>query len=135
MANKRYACEWLQKAFHDLKGARLLYDSDHYTDTIAYVLHQSCEKTLKSVYAYQNHVIRKTHNLLELYELLPLQISLEDEEIFLLSVATTYQTQQRYPVVHKKLPAKEEIKEVLEFSEKLFEHVMLVLKIDLKDLS
>ena len=45
MANKVYASEWLQKAQHDLKGAKILYASDHYTDTIAYVLHQALEKT------------------------------------------------------------------------------------------
>ncbi|WP_294951181.1 HEPN domain-containing protein [Sulfurovum sp.] len=50
-ANKRYASEWLQTAFPDLQGAHLLYEADHYTDTIAYVLHQSFEKTLKAVYA------------------------------------------------------------------------------------
>ncbi len=134
MVNKKYACEWLSKALHDLEGARLLYEADHYTDTIAYVVHQSLEKTLKAIWAYQNQAIRKTHNLVELYELLPLPINLKENEIFLLSIATTYQTQQRYPVVHKKLPSKEEIKDILDFSEKLFNDVLQRLNIDLLDL-
>jgi len=46
MANKVYAAEWLQKALHDLTGAKILYESDHYTDTTAYVLHQAIEKHL-----------------------------------------------------------------------------------------
>ena len=59
MANKVYAIEWLQKALHDLTGARILYESDHYTDTTAYVLHQALEKTLKSTYAYHNESQRR----------------------------------------------------------------------------
>lgn len=123
MANKAYAIEWLQKALHDFTGARILYESDHYTDTTAYVLHQALEKTLKSTYAYHNESQRKTHNLVELYELMTVKIDLDDEEVFLLSIATTYQTKQRYPVVPKALPSKEEIAEILHFSEKLFKRI------------
>ncbi len=130
MANKVYAAEWLQKALHDLTGAKILYESDHYTDTTAYVLHQAIEKTLKSTYAYNNEAQRKTHNLVELYELMTVKIDLEDEEVYLLSIATTYQTKQRYPVVPKVLPSKKEIEEVLYFSEKLFERVISMLEID-----
>ena len=134
MVNKKYACEWLQKSHHDLEGARLLYEAGHYTDTIAYVLHQSLEKILKAISAYRNEPIRKTHNLVELYELLTIQIDLEENEIFLLSIATTYQTKQRYPVVHKKLPEREEIKNILDFTEKLFDDILTQLDIDLLDI-
>lgn len=134
MVNKKYACEWMQKAHHDLEGARLLYEADHYTDTIAYILHQSLEKILKAITAYQNEPIRKTHNLLELYELLTIEIDLDENEIFLLSIATTYQTKQRYPVVHKKLPASEEIKNILDFTEKLFDDILMQLNIDPVDI-
>ncbi len=59
MANKPYAIEWLAKSYHDLEGAKLLLNADHYTDTISYVLHQSLEKTLKSILAYENKSIVK----------------------------------------------------------------------------
>ena len=49
------------------------------------------------------------------------KIDLDDEEVYLLSIATTYQTKQRYPVVPKVLPSKQEIEEILCFSEKLFQ--------------
>jgi HEPN domain-containing protein len=130
MANKVYATEWLQKAQHDLTGARILYEADHYTDTIAYVLHQAIEKTLKSTYAYNNEAQRRTHNLVELYELIPANIDLTDEEVYLLSIATTYQAKQRYPVVPKVLPSLKEIEEILCFSEKLFERIVGILEID-----
>jgi len=127
MANKPYAVEWLTKAHHDLEGARLLVHAGHYTDTISYVLHQSLEKTLKAILAYDNKPILKTHNLVELYELLSDKIELDDEKVYLLSIATTYQTKQRYPVVHKKLPSKDEIKEVLSFSEYMFDLIIQTL--------
>jgi HEPN domain-containing protein len=130
MANKVYAAEWLQKALHDLTGAKMLYEAGHYTDTIAYILHQAIEKTLKSTYAYNNEAQRRTHNLVELYELMPIDIDLADEEVYLLSIATTYQAKQRYPVTPKALPSQKEIEEVLCFSEKLFERVVGILEID-----
>jgi len=135
MANKTYAIEWLVKSRHDLEGAKLLCSSNHYTDTIGYVLHQSLEKMLKSILAYENKSILKTHNLVELYELLSDHISLDEEKIYLLSIATTYQTHQRYPVVQKKLPDAEEILQVLEFSQELFENVCLSLNIDKKQVN
>ncbi len=129
MANKPYAIEWLIKAHHDLQGAKLLVEAGHYTDTISYVLHQSLEKTLKAILAYENKPIVKTHNLVELYELMSDSIDLEDDKVFLLSIATTYQTKQRYPVVHKKLPSEAEIREVLCFSEIFFQQVLQHLEI------
>ena len=129
MANKPYAVEWLTKAHHDLEGARLLVNAGHYTDTISYVLHQSLEKILKAILAYDNKPILKTHNLVELYELLSDKIELDDEKVYLLSIATTYQTKQRYPVAHKKLPPEDEIKEVLSFSEMFFKLVVKTLDI------
>ena len=129
MANKTYAIEWLEKSYHDLEGAKLLLNANHYTDTISYVLHQSLEKTLKSILAYENKPIVKTHNLVELYELLSHKILLEDDKVYLLSIATTYQTKQRYPVVHKKQPPKREIEEILYFAEEFFQDVLKTLEI------
>ena len=93
-------------------------------------MHQAIEKTLKSTYAYNNEAQRRTHNLVELYELIPIDIDLADEEVYLLSIATTYQAKQRYPVTPKALPSQKEIEEVLCFSEKLFERVVGILEID-----
>jgi len=123
MANKPYAIEWLDKAIHDIDGAHLLEDAGHYTDTIGYVLHQGIEKTLKAILAYDNQPIIKTHNLVELYERLSGRIVLDVEEVYLLSIATTYQTTQRYPLAHKKLPERDEIRRILSFAQALSHRV------------
>jgi len=132
--NSQSASEWLTKAYHDLDSSKILYQSAHYTDTVGYILQQSIEKILKAFLAYQNSAIKKTHNLLEIYESISHFINLDDYEIRLLSVATSYNTGQRYPTPHKRLPPKEEIKEILDFTEGLLTRVCQILDIDEKEL-
>jgi HEPN domain-containing protein len=116
MANKTHATEWLEKSYHDLDSAKILFEAGHFTDTIGYILHQSIEKIFKSCLAYKNVPIVKTHNLIELNELLDDLVDLSEDEIDLLAIATTYHTKQRYPSPHKRLPSKEEIKAILDFT-------------------
>ena len=130
MANKTYATEWLEKAYHDLDSAMILFNAGHYTDTIGYILHQSIEKIFKSLLAYENKPILKTHNLVELHELLTEYMELPEDEIILLGIATTYNTQQRYPTLHKRLPPREEIARILALSQKLLDRVCRLLDID-----
>ena len=129
MANKQSTVQWLTKAFHDLSSARILYAADHYTDTIANDLQQAIEKSLKSFLAFENEPIRKTHDLVELSKLVEGCIHFEAAEIDLLDIATTYYTQDRYPGPVD-LPTKEQVKEILGFSEKLFSRVCHILDID-----
>ncbi len=42
--NKQAAIEWLRIAYHDLKSAQILFDADHYTDSIGCDLQQAIEK-------------------------------------------------------------------------------------------
>ena len=37
--NKASAKEWLEKAWHNLSGAKVLYDANHYSDIVAVELH------------------------------------------------------------------------------------------------
>lgn len=133
--NKTSASEWLKHAFHDLDGATLLYKADHFTDTISYVIHQSLEKSLKSILAFYNKPIKKTHNLIDLYELVQNKnFFLDEDEIFLLAIASKYYTEQRYPVVDKESPTKEEIKEMINLADKTFHQVCEVFDIKFDDL-
>jgi len=129
MANKQSAAEWLTKAYHDLSSAQVLYAADHYTDTIAFALQQAIEKTLKSFLAYENKQIKRTHHLIDIYELVTDAIQLEESQVRILAIATTYCTQDRYPSPVE-LPPREQIKEVLDFAEALFSRVCHILDID-----
>ena len=135
MDNKENILEWLMHAYHDLEGAKILCASNHYTDTISYVVQQAIEKTLKSLLAHKNEPIKKTHNLVELYELASDEILvLEENEIAMIALATTYYIKQRYPTPYKKAVSRQEIKEVLDFAENLFERVYHLLGISLEEI-
>lgn len=133
LKNKTAAIEWLVHSRHDFQGALLLYEAKHYTDTTSYVLQQAIEKSLKAILAAQNKPIKKTHNLLEIYDLVMSDgFELNEDELMYLSIATTYYTKQKYPTPHKKVPTRKEIKELLDFYNRLFEEVCRVLNIDPK---
>ena len=130
--NRLAATEWLKKAYHDLTSAKILFEADHYTDSIGVDLHYAIEKSLKTYLAYHNEKIPKTHNLPELYERVIDHIEIDDSDI--LYVANTYHIEMSYPQYERNLPSREEVREVLEFSEKLFYKVVKSLDIDLEEI-
>ena len=129
--NIQYAKEWLTKSWHHLSSARLLYEAEHYSDIIAIELHYSVEITLKTFLAYDNRQIKKTHDLLEISELVKEYIQLEDFK--LLALITRYHIAEAYLPRDRRMPSKDEIQEVLAFSEELFEKVCKILEIPTKE--
>jgi len=132
--NQTSAKEWLVIAFHDLRSAKILYEANHYTDSIGNDLQQSIEKILKSILAVENKKIPKSHDLLEVYENIDDKIKFEDDEFLILAKATEYYKEDRYPNPNYSLPPREEIKEVLDFTEQLFDKVCEMLDIDKSEL-
>ena len=129
--NIKYAKEWLNKSWHHLSSAILLYKAEHYTDIIAVEVHYSVEITLKSFLAYDNKQIKKTHDLLEVNELIKNYIVIENLKI--LALITKYHISEAYPPRDRRMPSQEEIKEVLDFTEDLFERVCKILDINLEE--
>ena len=127
--NKTNAKEWLFKSYHDLDAAVFLIKEKHFTDTISCILQQALEKLLKSILASENKQIKKTHNLLELYEMVCHKVVLEDKDIRLLTIATVYSTQQRYPAF-KQMPSRDEVKAILTLTVSLFENICKILDIE-----
>ena len=134
MANKTYALEWIQFAIRNLITAQHLFSVNHFTDIIGIELQQSIEKTLKSLLAYQNKRIPKEHDLVKLYFTVENKLTLNEEEIINLKKATNYFKEDRYPNPNYFLPPREEIKEILEFTENLFEDVCKILDIDKQEI-
>ncbi len=64
--NKASSIEWITIAYHDLRSAQILFEANHYTDSIGSDLQQSIEKLLKSILASDNQKIPKTHDLYEI---------------------------------------------------------------------
>lgn len=134
MPNKSSAIEWLRIAFHDLESAKILFKANHFTDSIGNDLQQSIEKILKAIVAYDNKKIKKSHDLVEVYESLESKLVLSDDEIEYLELATDYFKEDRYPNPYYCLPPKDEIKEVIEFTEILLKRVCFILEIDKDEL-
>jgi len=134
MPNKTYAKEWLVKVYHDIGSAKILYEVGHYTDSIGVDLHYAIEKLLKTFLAYENKSIPKIHDLPKLYELVKEYISFEEDEENILYVANKYHIEMSYPMFESTLPDKEEIKEVLDFSQKLLDRVCNILDIKKEEL-
>ncbi len=128
MANKAYAKEWLIFAKKNLDTAKLLFDANHYEDIIGVELQQTLEKLLKSMLAYDNKPITKTHKLLEIVINID-KIDFDMNEIKMLETATNYYRVDRYPNPNYSLPPREEIKEILDFTQKLFDKVCEILEI------
>ncbi len=135
MPNKNAAREWLKIAYHDYASAKILYEANHYTDSIGNDLQQSLEKILKSLYAYDNLAIKKSHDLVEVYAPLIQTLPLNDEEITYLEMATEYFKEDRYPNPYYNLPKREEVKKVLDFTESLLMRVLELLTISLNEIS
>jgi HEPN domain-containing protein len=127
--NKTLAIEWLNKAYHHIGSAKILFDAKHFTDVIGIDIHYGVEVTLKSILAYENKKIIKTHDLIELKIILQDKIDFDEDELKLLATITTYHIRGSYPPKDKKLPSFEEIEKSLDFSLNLFDRVCDLLNI------
>jgi len=128
--NKTAASEWLRKAYHDLSSADILFREHHFTDSISVDLHYAIEKMFKSVLAYENKKISKTHDLLELYTYVKEYVNLRDEELDVLDIATEYHIHEAYPGYKTFMPERTEIEKVLGFAKKLLDNVCKALGIN-----
>jgi HEPN domain-containing protein len=131
--NETAMIEWLVKAWRNIATARLLYSVDHYTDIIAVEIHYAIEKALKAFLAYENKKIPKTHDLVDIYKLIKNHIDLDDDLVMLKQI-TKYHIEEAYPVFHRAMPSKEEIKEALDFMEYVFDKVCKILNVDKESL-
>ena len=120
MPYKKYASEWLELAKHNLEAAEILINAGHYTDVIGLELQQGIEKTLKSIFAYEGIRIEKTHDLVLLLKKVKNYIDIPAESYDICDIATTYYTEQRYPIVKNSLPPLNEIQVVNQFAKDLF---------------
>jgi len=127
--NEQAAREWLTKAWHNISGAKLFYEANHYTDVTAVELHYGVEKTIKSLLALQNKKMPKTHDVYELYLQVTNFIDLEDN-LDLVDQITKYHIEESYPAHNRSLPSRQEIKEALDFTNELFYKVCSLLNIN-----
>jgi HEPN domain-containing protein len=123
MPDRRILSEWLNRGAHDISAARLLFENNHYTDTIAYHIHQAMEKYLKGFLLFQGWKLKKIHDLEELLtEALEFQ---GDFSIYLdfARKVTAYYIEDRYPPGPPQDYPRDEIGKDLEMAEELIEKI------------
>jgi len=123
MPNQTYAMEWLEMAKRNLETAEVLLKHDHYADIIAIEIHQTIEKTLKSILAYNGIKVPKTHDLMQLFGFCNKYIDIPNELIDDLLVINDYYQTERYPGPKYNIPEKPEIENNLAIAANLFEKV------------
>ncbi len=131
--NKTAFIEWMMIAYHDYKSAQILFEANHYTDSIGNDLQQAIEKSLKSILAFHNKKIPKTHDLFEIYDSID-DIILNEYQIDFLDIATEYFKEDRYPNPNYSLPSREEIKQVLDFTEDLLKDICKIFNINFDEI-
>lgn len=120
MPNYQYASEWLNFARKHLETAILLLRENHYTDIIAIELHQTIEKSLKAVLAFNTVKIIRSHNLLELHKMCSQYIDISVPDTDSLVEINDYYESERYPGPKYELPEVVEIEKNLEFCYQLY---------------
>ena len=104
-----------------METAKLLFREDHYTDIIATEIHQTIEKVMKAVIAYNGTKIPKTHDLMNLYEIcetyLPISKAATIDELMMIS---DYYETEKYPGPKYFIPSKSEIEKNLAIADRLY---------------
>jgi HEPN domain-containing protein len=129
MKNRKHAIAWLEKAWHDLSGAMILYESEHYGDVICAAIQQALEKSMKSLLAAEDRKIPKTHNLLFLYDEIEPPFRLDEEEIDLLIRIAQCYLSERYPPLDRTIPDRYLCGEMLDLAERFFHAIRESLEI------
>ena len=124
MPNKSIANEWLELAKRNLDAAKILFKEKLFNDVIGIELHQSIEKSLKAIPAFQNKTVLKTHDLIVLLSHAEKFIQFDPDMRKLLERATDYYVENRYPGGgFNFLPSDNEIENVFETANYIYRTV------------
>lgn len=95
-ATEEFILDWMKKAEHDLKSAKIILSSgEEIYDSVCFHSQQLAEKALKALFTARNIEFPKTHNLLLLSNLLLDADVLKLNED--LESLTKYAVESRYP--------------------------------------
>ena len=98
MTDLDYAKEWIKISERDYASAKHLETMHPMPyEVIRYLSHQSVEKSLKSVLAYNNTFIAKTHDIKLLYNQCKIYTNKVHIDYEIADLITKYATTSRYP--------------------------------------
>lgn len=124
MQNKLLAKDWLDDGKKHLDVACILQKDSYYNDIVGLELQQSIERFLKSVLAYNDLKIIRTHDLAVLLEEIKPYLLFHEEVLNNCRIATDYFIEKRYPGGGINfLPKDHEIKNVTETAQFIYKTV------------
>ncbi len=119
----KIANEWFERGRHDIEAARLLFDYQHYTDTIAHLIQQGVEKYLKGFLIHHGWKLKKIHDLEELVtEATKYNVGFKEYLDFARKV-TAYYIDNRYPPGPPIDYPREDIEKSLKLAEEIIEKI------------
>lgn len=120
--------EWFDRGEHDINGAEILFESGHYTDTIAVLIHQAVEKYLKGFLLFNGWHLEKIHDL---EKLVTEAMTFDDNFESYLDFArrtTAYYIEECYPPGPVVDYPREEIKKALSIAKEMIKRIKKTLK-------
>lgn len=120
-ATEEFILDWMKKAEHDLKSAKIILASnEELYDSVCFHSQQLAEKALKALFTARSIEFPKTHNLLLLSNLLlDADIMKYNEELERL---TKYAIESRYPGDYVE-PGREEAQKALAIATEIYTFV------------
>ena len=116
--------EWTKKGEHDLETATLLHSENHYTDIIAFHIHQAVEKYLKAYLLFNGWKLEKIHDLVKLKaELEESGLDLSNYELQVEKINEFY-IESRYPLSSVTDYSKAEITESLSAAQDIIKEII-----------
>ena len=120
-ATEEFILDWMKKAEHDLKSAKIILSSgEEIYDSVCFHSQQLAEKALKALFTARNIEFPKTHNLLLLSNLLLDADVLKLNED--LEYLTKYAVESRYPGDYVE-PGHEEAQKALDTATQVYDLV------------
>lgn len=120
--------EWFEKGNHDLEGAQILLEANHYTDTICFLIQQAIEKYLKGFLVANRKRPEKTHNITKLISQCQ-RINPEFSQFLKVSVKISgYYIPSRYPTATPTMYTRDETEEALQVAHKIINLIESSLK-------
>jgi len=127
---------WFESAKMDLDSINLLLEEDHLTSPASFHAQQAVEKCFKAVLEQYKHKIEKTHNLINLYEVVKEYIDIEADTDILITLNDLY-LDTRYPgnlgLLPRGKPSKEDALQFYNFAKKIYNDVHRFLKAKIED--
>lgn len=119
----KIAKEWFDRGKHDIEGAEILFESGHYTDTIAMLIQQAIEKYLKGFLLFNGWRLEKIHDLERLVtEAMVFDVNFEGYLDFARKT-TAYYVEERYPLGPVVDYPRKEIGEALSTAKEMIEKI------------